>query len=69
MSDSGWAGGIEAICQDSGIPMIWTVRRSLAGKAARKWKVGDVHIVDISDERAHEEARLAFGSVLGINPE
>lgn len=60
MSGDGWADSIENICNNSEIPMIWTVRKSLAGKAARKWNVGDVYIVDISDINAKEEVWLAI---------
>ena len=69
MSDGGWSQGIEAICEGTGIPMIWTVRKSLAMKAARKWRVGDIHIVDIGEERAREEALQAVDSILNNYPE
>ena len=48
--------------------MIWTVRKSLAGKAARKWNVGDVFIVDVSDTNAKKDVGVALSQLLVIAP-
>ena len=64
MSGDGWASSIDKICESSGIPMIWTVRKSLAGKAARKWNVGDVFIIDIGKENAMQEVWSAIKDML-----
>ncbi len=65
MSGEGWADAIDAICQGSGIPMIWTVRKSLAGKAARKWKVGEIRIVDIGEPQADQHIQNSIRELLG----
>ena len=67
MSGDGWASSIDKICESSGIPMIWTVRKSLAGKAARKWNVGDVFIVDVGEENAIENIWLVIKEMLSNN--
>lgn len=48
MAGKGWSGLIGRILQEDPKPMIWTVRRSLAGKIAVKWNVGKVTFLDIS---------------------
>jgi len=68
MSGGGWSPAIELICQGSGIPMIWAVRKSLAIKAARKWDVGDVRIVDLGEVGAADKisqiaSQIAYGSL------
>lgn len=50
----GWDNAIRKVCQKSDISMLWVVRRSLAEKAARKWSVGDVRIIDIKEENAYQ---------------
>ena len=50
LGGKGWSSAIDELVKSSNIPMIWTVRRSLAEKAARRWNVGKVGILDLSEE-------------------
>jgi nucleoside-triphosphatase THEP1 len=48
MAGKGWSSLIEKILRDYPRPMIWTARRSLAGKIAVRWNVGKVTVIDIA---------------------
>lgn len=48
LNGGGWHNSIAAFLSGSAAIHIWTVRENLAEKAAKKWNVGDVHIIDIS---------------------
>jgi nucleoside-triphosphatase THEP1 len=50
MTGRGWSDLIGRILHEDPKPMIWTVRRNLAPKIAVKWNVGEVRIIDISEE-------------------
>jgi nucleoside-triphosphatase THEP1 len=50
MNGKGWAPAIEQILKNTTIPMIWTVRSSLAGKIARRWNTGKVTIIDVNEK-------------------
>lgn len=62
MNDSGWNDLIELFCKEKPVPMIWVVRKNLAGKAARKWNVGAVSIFNIEEDK--EEDLLMLISTL-----
>jgi nucleoside-triphosphatase THEP1 len=47
LAGKGWAPLIERILREQPKPMIWTVRKQLAGKITRKWNVGEITFVDI----------------------
>lgn len=54
MNDTGWHSLISRVISEKPAPMIWTVRRRLVEKAARKWNVGNVSVY-ILDEDPEEE--------------
>lgn len=55
LSGEGWASALEDLIKKTETPMIWTVRRSLAEKVARRWNVGTVGIVDITEENIEKQ--------------
>jgi len=57
LSGRGWAPAIERLLSECPKPMIWTVRRSLAEKMARKWTVGNVMVWDISKTTPEQAVR------------
>ena len=63
ISGNGWYSEIERLCSTSSEIQIWTVRRSLAEKAARRWNAGNVHIIDIASTNASEAAELILTSI------
>jgi len=52
LAGKGWAPLIERILKEQPKPMIWTARRQLAGKIARKWNVGEITFVNIRKHTA-----------------
>jgi len=56
LGGDGWATAIEEVVTRTEIPMIWTVRRSLSEKVARRWNVGKVGILDLKEEDIEEKA-------------
>ena len=67
ISGRGWYTAMEKLCSTSGGVHIWTVRRSLAEKAARRWNTGDVHIIDIASANSDESAQLILTAINGKN--
>ena len=57
LSGRGWAPAIERLLSECPKPMIWTVRRSLAEKMARKWTVGPVMVWDVSKTTPEQAIR------------
>ena len=53
----GWSQAIDEISKHPDIKMIWTVRKSLAEKAARRWDVGKVTIIDLREKEREEMVR------------
>ena len=63
ISGKGWYTAIEKLCRNSAGIQIWTVRRSLAEKSARRWNTGDVHIIDITSADASDTAQLILNAI------
>ncbi len=58
LSGKGWYNAIEELTRRSSAVNVWTVRRSLAEKAARRWNVGTVMIIDIGNVTPEDTAEL-----------
>jgi len=60
---NGWYSAIEMLCGTSRDVQIWTVRRSIADKATRRWSTGNIHIVDIATAQPLETAKLIISAI------
>lgn len=60
LDGQGWAPAMDNLCNDSAIPMVWVVRRSMVEKAVRKWDVGRVSVIDITEKHA----KVLIGSLI-----
>jgi nucleoside-triphosphatase THEP1 len=54
LSGKGWNGAIEKLCEQSSMPHLWIVRKSILNKIVRKWNVGNVYVYDISTDRVED---------------
>jgi nucleoside-triphosphatase THEP1 len=63
ISGKGWYSAIERLCSTTSVPQVWTVRRSLVEKAARRWNTGTVHILDSGLTDVKESAALIISSL------
>lgn len=63
ISGKGWYSAIEKLCSTTSVPQIWTVRRSLVEKAARRWNTGAVHIIDAGLTDAKQTASIVLAAL------
>jgi iron complex transport system ATP-binding protein len=63
ISGGGWYTAIEKLCASSIKLQIWTVRRSLAEKAAKRWNTGTVYIIDIGATEPVETAGIILATI------
>lgn len=64
ISGKGWYDAIENATATSDAVHIWTVRKSLINKAARRWITGNVTVVDTTDALPEETAALIIDAKL-----
>jgi len=48
LEGKGWSAAIEKVCEQKSLPHLWIVRKSIVGKIARKWNVGNIYVFDIA---------------------
>ncbi|MCA1756603.1 MAG: DUF2478 domain-containing protein [Bacteroidales bacterium] len=61
----GWYRAIEYLCSTSDSPQLWSVRSSLAHKAARRWNSGNIYIIQVSEITPEAAATLIEKSMAG----
>jgi nucleoside-triphosphatase THEP1 len=66
ISGKGWYDAIESATATSDAVHIWTVRKSLITKAARRWNTGNVTVVDTTEATPEETAALIIDATREI---
>ncbi|NMC40139.1 MAG: hypothetical protein GYA43_03040 [Bacteroidales bacterium] len=64
LNGKGWNNALEQLCRNNVSPQVWVVRKSLVKKASRRWHVGEVVIIDISQDSESETADLIASKTL-----
>ena len=53
----GWAGDIERLLAATSTPHLWVVRKSILKRVIRQWSIGEVLLIDISENDPFEAAQ------------